>query len=550
MPQIPLTQRPDLIQTAPAGRFMNGNAFQAAPIQAREYISPGAGVNALGRGVAGALDAGAEFFKKAQESTDYIATQEAHRFARNQIDAFHADLQNRTDYENFSKDYQEKLKSVEEGVQPFLDKASNPAKMMFQQQFSDLTEGAAVRTRAFANQRRVTNDKAVNNGFIDDAIEREDLPGAEAALNKGVQLGYYMPAELEQKKRSISTEVEFVSARKIIDKDNDPEMREKLLAKDDKGEFVNWKGITVKNRDRLANYADKKYTEYSNALMPAMAVKLDEGELSHEEIDSSKLSKDDKAKLHRAVFKYDEELMKRVNNESVKADEDLIKFNTNAVELKIHEYDWSNDESERAKQVKEWQGKVYALELPAKETRTTLEYLERKSKESFAYQRDYTYKLGKKMISDAANIGIQLPEYQTSVFNPKSWFTGGKIKLITDPDGMGNKKASTQDQIKNLVTISRWWDSYYKDHPEIKENDVEEIIQGKVRSIYTGVAVENLQNEFAPKTGKPDTSAAVNLATPSAPPAGKEIKETYTAKDGCRMIIYADGTKEIRSNGK
>ena len=492
MPQIPLTQRPDLIQTAPAGRFMNGNAFQAAPIQAREYISPGAGVNALGRGVAGALDAGAEFFKKAQESTDYISTQEAHRFARNQIDAFHADLQNRTDYENFSKDYQEKLKSVEEGVQPFLDKASNPAKMMFQQQFSDLTEGAAVRTRAFAQQRMITNNREASMGLIEDRISAGDPEGAKVEKNKSISLGLFHSAESDKIDRQINSKIEFNGIAKAIQSGSAKIESGRLMEMNDDGSYKNYPNIHVNDRLNLKREADNVDIANENQASDYLRHEFMVGSLTQETIDKMPVSPKTKDNFTHDLKQRALEI-KKGEYETKKAEW------TDASEklsFAIDREKFSDNKQKREAQKAKYLEMIENLNLPIKTRHALYNQLDTRFKEpKEAENKGLVYDTIKKKIKDAYESGFN----KNGSTIPGSGFG---VMTVDSPwhNWANDQYATPVQQYGAYVRLDQGWNEAYKNNPKMSPEESVQWFDTNYAIIRDPKVITNLQNVFAPKT--------------------------------------------------
>lgn len=499
MPQIPITQRPDLNPVNPIGQFVNGSAFQAMPISAREYISPGDGVAALGRGIANVLDAGADFSRKSQAATDYLAEQEANRFARTQLDEFGKDLETRTDYENFDRDYKEKIKSVGEGYQVFMEKVSPQHKEIMKQKLLDISENGRVGVHAISNQRKVTNDRESNNAIVQDYIDRGDTGGAKAAVSNGIKLGLYHPAEQETWNRHIESTATFLGIQKTIDAGTDPDMADKIVARDGKGEFVNFKNangtsaISIQNRHLLENYAKDKYSEYANTVRSEMTDKLNSGELMQSDIDASKLKLKDKNWFNSALKKQNQEWLKTEladmsAEDKLRAEDEktAVKFNVDTAKLKLCEQEWSDDPGERANEIKTWQDKIYGMNLDPGETRELLKTIDSEVRDNKAYQEDPVYGQGKKYITEAYNKGIKLQGYWT------------KKKLISDPDGFGNKQSSKEFQAARFSDLTRWWNSTYKNNPGMKPEEATRLIQNEVRKIYEGTVKSYLSNAFAP----------------------------------------------------
>lgn len=518
MPEIPLTQRPDLIRTAPVGRFIGGNGFQSAPISAREYISPGDGVNALGRGTAVALDAGAEFFRKAQEATDYVSAQEAHRFARNQIDAFHTELQSRTDYENFEKDYQDKLKAVEEGVQPLLEKASERGKMVFGQQLSDLTEGAAIKTRAISMQRRVTNDREALNSVIDDYIEKGNPEGARIEKKKGIKLGLFHPAESEKIDRRINAKTEFNGIAKSIQSGSAKIESEKLMERNKDGSYVNYPHIHENDRLNLKRVADNVTAANENQAHDYLRHNLMTGTLTEKMIDDMPVTQKAKDNFKEDLKQRNESIRKNeLENQKAVWDE-----TSTDISMQIYDAKFSGDKDERERQKAEILNTINEKKLPTKTRLELFKQLDSKFKTpKEAENKGLVYEAIKKKIKETYDAG-----FKDGNVVPGSGFA---VRTIDSPfyKWKNDEYATPEQQFGAYVRLAQAWEDTYRDNPKMSPEQATQWFDQNFAQIIEPKVITNLQAEFSPKNGKPDTSFAVNLSTPSTQsnPSGEIVQD-------------------------
>lgn len=372
----------------------------------------------------------------------------------------------------------------------------------------------------------------INSSVIASALANNDFEYARNYLKETSDKKEFTADEQAKWTATIKERADYTDIRKIIDMNSDPEMATKLQERDEEGNFVNFAGknegglnISDHNRDVLAKYAQDKYNDYSTQTMKDMTARSVTEIIDPEEVTASGLNNQDKQRMFSLI----ELQLKNLNNAST-PDGKLI-YDAADKKEQIYETKWSLDDSERLAQVAQMKREIHDMGLDAKERVTLGEYVDKVSKEHLTLSQNPVWEQGHKLIIAANKAG----------------------KMFLDPPGWTSNRDDKIYQQEKLAETNIWWNSYFKTHPDLEPDKVTELIQARLKGINDGTVIKNLQDEFAPKTGsslgtsgswgKPNTSVAVNLSTPSNKP--RIIVRKGLLPDGRMAVKYSDGTKEV-----
>lgn len=494
MPQIPIAQRPDMAFTqdigpqpvSPAGwRSLPSNFAQSAESSAAEMIQ------GIGAAASGILNAGAEFLKKSQDAADYDAFHEARRFAKTEFDKFHSDIQTRTDYDNFEKDYLETAKRVDEGVKPFLDKAGNHAKRVISQDIADMSADMGVNTRAIGRQRKIIDLKNSAVNQINWYVDHDDIAGASARIAEADKSGLLFPGEVEQLKNNVQERQECNNIAKSIDSGNAGIVFDQLKERDESGKYKNFGKLSEKSRLALLGYADRKKTEYENNVKDSLVEMLNNGELTEDVINSYPIKQGVKNELIKSVRQQSKEFWADVEKEAesvLKEQEAAWTDEAESLAFDIVREEWSDKPEDRQKQYGEYQDKILSLNVDEAKKKTLWMSLkssfEAKEKPDSSYQSGFVYKAMVDMLKksyDAGRFKVMLKDRTWPIFN-----------VYSD---------EAEQKIRHVELLQKM-DEMFKENPDISMEAAVKWGKEQLDALQSGKVKTFVESKFSPAIGR------------------------------------------------